>query len=268
MNNKGKSTLEKFENELMFKAYAKNTINIYLYYASEFLSNFGEDVYHISQNKAISFLKEYKYSSISQQNQFISSIKQLYKLVVKCDITRFDIERPRKSKKLPKVIDYDKVKATIEETNNLKHKAIFTLGYGCGMRISEVLNLKIEDIDGKRKLIHIRNSKNNKDRYVPVSDNILNVLRYYYKKFNPYTYLFNGQFSPRYSSTSCNKLIKNHFGSNFSFHTLRHCYATHLLDNGTDLRIIQKLLGHSSVKTTEIYTHVSLNMLSNVKSLI
>lgn len=240
-----------------------------MFYINEFIFSFEKSCLHITISDIKTYVENYKYSSISQQNQIISTIKLFGKNILNFNLDeKIFLERPRRTKKLPQVIDYDKVKNVINNTKNLKHKSIFILGYGCGMRISEVLNLKINDIDGKRKLIHIRQSKGNKDRYIPISDNILNILRKYYIKFKPSEYLFNGQSKPRYSTTSCNILIKKYFGNLFSFHTLRHTYATYLLDNGTDLRIIQKLLGHSSVKTTEIYTHVSILMLSKVPQLI
>ena len=132
------------------------------------------------------------------------------------------------------------------------------------MRVSEIVNLRIEDIDSKRMIIEIKNGKGKKDRIVPLSQNILELLRKYYREYNPIEYLFNGQNSPRYSSNSCNKIVKKYLGDKYHMHQLRHSCFTNLLENGTDLRIIQKIAGHSSVKTTEIYTHVSNQILSKV----
>lgn len=265
MNVKSKSTLEKFKSELRFKKYSENTIAIYLHYAGYFLSNFDEDVYHISQSKAVCFLKAINYTSISQQNQLISSVKLLYKYVVCSELKLFSIERPRKQKQLPKVIDNDYLLNCIKSIKNIKHQTIISLGYSVGLRVSEIINLKIEDIDSKRMIINIRNSKGNKDRLVPLSQNILMLLREYYKECRPYKYLFNGQNSIKYTSGSCNKIVKKYLGNNFHFHQLRHSCFTNLLENGTDLRIIQKLAGHNSSKTTEIYTHVSNNLLQKIK---
>jgi site-specific recombinase XerD len=133
------------------------------------------------------------------------------------------------------------------------------------MRVSEIINLKISDIDSDRSLIYIYNAKGNKDRVVPLSDKIRLILRDYYKEFNPKTYLFNGQFGLKYSSKSCNQIVKKYLGENYHFHTLRHSSFTALLECGTDLRIIQSIAGHSSSKTTEIYTHVSNNLLNKVQ---
>jgi site-specific recombinase XerD len=133
-----------------------------------------------------------------------------------------------------------------------------------GLRVSEVINLKIEDIDSSRMIIHIKSSKGKKDRIVPLSPNILALLREYYREYRPSVYLFNGQKSLQYSSTSCNNLVKKYIGNQYHMHLLRHSCFTNLLENGTDLRIIQKIAGHSSSKTTEIYTHVSNQILQKV----
>lgn len=139
------------------------------------------------------------------------------------------------------------------------------MAYSTGIRVSEVINLKIENVDSKRMIINILNSKGRKERTVPLSKNILDLLRNYYKVHQPKEYLFNGQKSLQYSDASCNKIIKKYIGKQYHFHLLRHSCATTLLEAGVDLRIIQKLLGHSSIKTTEIYTHVSTNLLTNIQ---
>jgi len=133
-----------------------------------------------------------------------------------------------------------------------------------GLRVSEVISLKIEDIDSKRMIIHIKNAKGRKDRVVPLSQKVLELLREYFKQYRPKEYLFNGQNSLKYSSSSCNQIVKKYLGEKYHIHQLRHSCATNLLENGTDLKIIQKILGHSNVKTTEIYTHVSNQLLSKV----
>jgi site-specific recombinase XerD len=132
------------------------------------------------------------------------------------------------------------------------------------MRVSEVCNLLISDIDSKRMIITIRQSKGKKDRIVALTPKVLEILRTYFKAYKPNLYLFNGQFEPQYSHRSCNQIVKKYIGSDCHFHQLRHSNATALLEAGTDLRIIQKHLGHASSKTTEIYTHVSTNILQNV----
>ena len=221
MNLKSKSTLEKLKSELSFKAYADNTINIYIHYSELFLSNFNKDIYHISQNEAEKYLKSKTYTSRSKQNQEISAIKALYKYVVKCNLKKIKIERPRKEKHLPKVINKDYLLYKIEQIKNKKHKAIIALGYSVGLRVSEVIQLKIEDIDSKQMIINIRQAKGRKDRIVPLSQSMLILLREYYKEYKPFRYLFNGQNSLKYSPGSCNKIVKKYLGNQYHYHLLR-----------------------------------------------
>jgi site-specific recombinase XerD len=162
------------------------------------------------------------------------------------------------------LIDGEYIKEQLSKIENIKHKSILSLTYSVGLRVSEVINLKIEDIDSKRMIIHIKNAKGRKDRVVPLSQKVLELLREYFKEYRPIKYLFNGQNSLKYSSGSCNQIVKKYLGEKYHIHQLRHSCATNLLENGTDLKIIQKILGHSNVKTTEIYTHVSNQLLSKV----
>jgi integrase/recombinase XerD len=153
----------------------------------------------------------------------------------------------------------------ISKIANSKHKAIIALAYSTVMRVSEVCNLKIADIDSKRMIITIRQGKGRKDRIVGLSDKILEILSVYFTEYRPKEYLFNGQGNNiQYSHTSCNEIVKKYLGKEFHFHLLRHSNATALLEARTDLRIIQKHLGHASSKTTEVYTHVSTNILSKM----
>lgn len=166
---------------------------------------------------------------------------------------------------MPKVIEGEFIKKQLSKIENLKHRAILTLTYSVGLRVSEIVNLKISDIDSKRMLIHIKNAKGRKDRIVPLSQNVLELLREYFKKYKSKEFLFNGQNSLQYSIGSCQKIYKKYIDNESSIHTLRHSSFTNLLESGTDLRIIQKIAGHSSSRTTEIYTHVSNNVLNKVK---
>jgi integrase/recombinase XerD len=264
MNIKSKSTLEKFEKSLRFKNYSDRTIEIYLHYSEKFLNEFDKDIYHISQKDAVNYLINKCYTSISQQNQIINSIKLLYKYVVGSKIGILDIERPRKEKTLPIVIDKDYLLEKISKIENIKHKSIISLAYSVGLRLSEVINLKITDIDSKRMVININQAKGRKDRIVPLTQNMLELLRKYYVSHKPKEYLFNGQFDLKYSSTSCNQIVKKYLGKDYHFHLLRHSCFTNLTDNNVDIRVIQKLAGHSSSKTTEIYCQVSKNRLNSL----
>lgn len=194
----------------------------------------------------------------------ISALKLFYKITIKQPMKFRYIEYPRSERKLPQIIEKQFLLDRIEKIDNKKHKAIIALAYSTGMRVSEVCNLKIADVDSKRMIITIRQSKGRKDRIVALSTKILEILRSYFSEYKPKEYLFNGQFDVKYSPTSCNQIVKKYLGKEFHFHLLRHSNATALLEAGTDLRIIQKHLGHSSSKTTEIYTYVSTNVLQSM----
>lgn len=258
--------LKIFEEKLRYKNYSESSIKLYVSYLSSFLSDENvKDPYGVTTQKIINFLEKKSYSSTSQQNQYIGCLKLFAKYILnKKDIHLSKIERPKSEKKLPQVIDHNHIIQQLSKIENIKHKSILTLTYSVGLRVSEVTNLRIEDIDSKRMLIHIKNAKGRKDRILPLSKTVLELLREYFKEFKPKEYLFNGQNSNQYSIQSCQKIYKKYIDENSSIHTLRHSSATNLLEKGTDLRIIQKILGHSSSKTTEIYTHVSNQILSKV----
>jgi len=182
------------------------------------------------------------------------------------------IQRPRREKRLPNVLSKKEIKAILEAPTNLKHRSMISLIYACGLRRSELLNLTLKDIHSDRNLLFIRQSKGKKDRVVPISMKLIAMLRDYYKAFKPKTWLFEGQLAgEKYSERSIQLVLnqsvsKAKINKQVSLHWLRHSYATHLLESGTDLRYIQELLGHSSSKTTEIYTHVSTRNLQQIRS--
>jgi site-specific recombinase XerD len=262
--------LKVFEEKLRYKNYSNNSIKLYISYLKLFLEiEKIKDPYQIRTQQIISFLENYPYTSCSQQNQYIGALKLFAKYILnKKDIHLSKIERPKSEKKLPKVVDGELIKTQLQKIENIKHKAILSLTYSVGLRVSEIVNLKIESIDSKRMLIHIKNAKGKKDRIVPLSPTVLNLLREYYIEYKPKEYLFNGQNSNQYSIGSCQKIYKKYIDENSSIHNLRHSSFTGLLENGTDLRIIQKIAGHSNIKTTEIYTHVSNQLLGKVNLVI
>ena len=210
--------------------------------------------------------------SSSYQNQIVNSIKLYFKT---CRDTKIEVEkihRPKRAKVLPNVLSKEEVKKILDAHSNLKHKAMLSMIYSCGLRRSELLNLKFSDIDSKRNIVIIRQSKGKKDRITPLSAKILDLLRRYYKEYSPKTYLFEGQEkNTQYSARSLEEVLKKSvklasINKPVTLHWLRHSYATHLLESGTDLRYIQELLGHNSSKTTEIYTHVSTKNIQQIKS--
>jgi site-specific recombinase XerD len=253
------------EQKFIYLNYSPRTKDNYLSHIKEFLNALGDkQIIHCNSKDFQSYLDNYNFTSVSQQNQVINSIRFLYKFGLNKKYDKVSFKRPKSEKKLPRVIDGNFIKEKLSKIENVKHKAILTLTYSVGLRVSEIVNLKIEDIDSKRMLIQIKNAKGRKDRLVPLSPNVLNLLRDYFKQYRPTQYLFNGQETDQYSIRSCQQIYKKYIDLNSSIHTLRHSSFTNLLENGTDLRIIQKIAGHSSSKTTEIYTHVSNAILSKV----
>lgn len=250
--------------KLKYLNYSGRTAECYLAYIKQFLDNTEIPPTRLGSPDFQSYLDNYQFTSVSQQNQVINSIRFLYKFGLDKKYDKVSFKRPKSEKKLPRVIDGEFIKEKLSIIDNLKHKTILTLTYSVGLRVSEIVNLKIEDIDSKRMLIHIKNAKGRKDRLVPLSPTVLNLLREYYIEYKPNEYLFNGQNSNQYSIGSCQKIYKKYIEESGHIHTLRHSCATNLLENGTDLKLIQKILGHSNVKTTEIYTHVSNQMLSKI----
>ena len=209
--------------------------------------------------------------SASSQNQAINAIKFYYEKVKGGARKFYQLERPLKETKLPTVLSVEEVQAMIKSTKNLKHKTMIMLCYSAGLRLGELLNLKPNDIDSDRMQISIKGAKGKKDRYTLLAEKLLPLLRDYYKKYGPKEYLFEGETGGQYSERSMQTVVKEalqrgNVKKYATVHTLRHSFATHLLENGTDLRYIQNLLGHSSSKTTEVYTHVTSKALSGLKS--
>lgn len=266
MNNKAKSTLELFEKKLRFRNYSENTIKTYKHYTKEFLTSYDCDAYHIPAYEAKKYLEDYKYTSVSKQNQVISSVKLFYKDVLGSKIRDLKIVRPRKEKRLPRVVDASVFAEKIKSVKNKKHKAILALGLSCGLRVSEVVNLRASDIDSQRMIINVRCGKGRKDRIVPLSKALLNILREYYKEYKPKEFLFNGQFSKKYSVSSCGKIVKKHLGNDSHFHLLRHSSLSSMLETGTDVAVIQRVAGHSNITTTQGYLHVSTKFLKQIQT--
>lgn len=257
--------VEIYRKDLQLKNYADNTIKNYTCQVELFLKHYDSEFTEpqkINEQSIKNWLLQFK--TRNAMCHAISAIKLFYKLTIKQPKKFKYIEYPKSEKKLPVVIEKQFILDRISKIKNKKHKAIISLAYSTGMRVSEVCNLLISDIDSKRMIITIRKSKGRKDRIVALSEKILELLREYFIEYKPKEYLFNGQFTLKYSHTSCNAIVKKYLGEEYHFHQLRHSNATALLEAGTDIRIIQKHLGHSSSKTTEIYTHVSTAVLQSM----
>ena len=255
--------------------YSINTQHVYTDLFEEFI-NYYPDLApeNISEEEIIAFLRylvnERKIST-SYQNQSINSIKFYYERVLGGKRKIYLIERPRKEKYLPEVLSEEEVAAILKSITNIKHKALIMTIYSGGLRISELINLKVKDIDSDRMQIRISQSKGKKDRYTLLSKKTLLILRQYFKEYKPKEWLFEGESGGQYADSSIYKIFKTALSNakinkKVSIHSLRHSFATHLLENGTDLRYIQNLLGHSSSKTTEIYTHITTKGFDQIKN--
>ncbi|WP_394347002.1 site-specific tyrosine recombinase/integron integrase [Winogradskyella tangerina] len=263
---------ESYLDKLELKRYANNTVKSYVSCFERFI-NFYPDksINELDELDVRQFLKWLVRNNWSNSyiNQSKNSIKFYYEVVLGMPNRFYQIERPKKERKLPTVLSKSEVRELINVTRNIKHKCILSLLYSAGLRRSEVLNLKPKDIDSKRMLIKVNDAKGNKDRFTLLAKSTLTDLRTYYKLYRPQTYLFEGQKKEKYSPTSIARIItsavrKTSIKKHVTAHTFRHSFATHLLENGTDLRHIQMLLGHSSTKTTEIYTHVASNTFNSI----
>ena len=263
------AAVQRMSETLTRRQYAFNTKKSYIAALRGYLVYFKErDPTSITKAEIETYLLhkvEHGQVAESTQNLIINAIKFYYEHVLGLPRTRYDIARPRKHDPLPKVLAREEVSKMLSLTQNLKHKCMLMLLYGGGLRLSEVLELIPEDINSKRMTIKVRRSKGKKDRVVPLPERLLTPLRNYYRTFEPLTWLFEGAtVGERYSPRSLQKVVKTAAGrANIerpvTAHMLRHSYATHLLEAGTDIRYIQEVLGHNSIKTTERYTHVAMS---------
>jgi integrase/recombinase XerD len=270
------AAMETLIQRLKLKRYSQHTIKSYEHHLQNFFRYFaGRDVRQISDeeiNRYIAGLIETKNISASYQNQIINALKLYYYEML--DVSDRDwtrVPRPHEGRKLPLVLSESEVKRILDAVTNVKHKMILSLIYSAGLRVSEAVNLRVKDIDSQRMMLTVRAGKGNKDRQTMLSKRALEMLREYYKSYHPCDWLFEGVYGERYSVRSVQIIFhrarrRAGITKDATVHTLRHSFATHLLENGTDLRYIQELLGHRNSKTTEIYTHVSRLQISKITS--
>ncbi|MBK7233177.1 MAG: site-specific integrase [Saprospiraceae bacterium] len=268
--------LQKFEDWLKSKRYSPNTQKTYLDALKVFLQFMQvKPLAEIDSFDLIRFNNDYilrKGYSSSYQNQVVNAVKLFFQTIENRRLEIDEIHRPRREHRLPNVLSKEEVKRILEAHRNIKHKTMLSLIYACGLRRSELIQCKLTDVDSNRKLLIIQQAKGKKDRIVPLSEKILSMLRYYYAEYKPKFWLFEGrQVGEKYDERSLSNVLKQalekaKINKTVSLHWLRHSYATHLLEAGTDLRYIQELLGHKSSRTTEIYTHVSTHSIQKIKS--
>lgn len=267
---------EEFFKKLELRKYSLNTARSYIAHFEKFINHYGNvNLLEITEQEINNYLSLLVQQGLSDSyiNQSINSIKFYYEIVLGMPNRFYSVERPMKKEKLPEIVSKEKVLAMIDITRNIKHRCIIKLLYSAGLRRSELINLKIEDIDSDRMLIKVQEGKGKKDRLTLLGESMLIDLRRYYKIYKPKVYLFEGPGHKQYSATSIGKIIRRAaytvgVKKRVTPHMLRHSFATHLLESGVDLRYIQTLLGHNSSRTTEIYTHVAVEGLKNIKNLI
>lgn len=264
---------KRFITQLKLKNRSKSTIDNYVSIIAHFLNNFNkDDVAALSEDKLKKYVLDHREKggySESYQRLMISALKNYYLMIFKRNIQNETLPYPKKSRVLPKVISKEDIENMIQRTINPKHKMIQLMLYGLGLRNGELSNLKIEDIDFARGIITIYNAKGRKDRQLPLPKSFEVHIKKYLNNYLPKQYFLVGQNGGKYSSGSIGKVVKEAAKRvNVKFgvtpHILRHCFATHSLEKGIDLRYIQAMLGHKSSKTTEIYTHVSTRHLKNL----
>jgi integrase/recombinase XerD len=276
LDNHDRKVMDEFRIWMEHRRYSRSTIQTYTSAIDVFIRFIKpKTAKEATRDDIIRFTKEYilaNHLSNSYQNQAINAIKLFYGRMYDTKMEVRLIERPRKEYRLPNVLSKEEVERILKSPTNLKHRVMLSLVYACGLRRSELLNLEPGHVDHSRKLLIIKQAKGKKDRIVPLSERILVKIREYEEAYKPGKWLFEGQKKDeQYSESSLQEVLKAAvqkagIKKPVSLHWLRHSYATHLLEGGTDLRYIQEILGHKSSKTTEIYTHVSVRSLQNIKS--
>ncbi len=263
------------EQKLLLKAYSASTIRNYKSNFCQFLHYFStraidqltvEEVEHF-----LAYLVKKYHISSAKQNALVNSIKAYYEHVLGRERIYYDIQRPKKAQELPGVLSKQEVKRLINQPKNLKHRAMLYTVYSSGLRSKELLQLRVVDVHSDDGYLFIKAAKGKKDRQSLLSPLLLKVLRQYYREYKPSYWLFEGQSGEQYSASSLAKVFRRAAQQSglspwATLHSLRHSFATHLVQNGVNLRIIQSLLGHASPKTTEIYTHISLAMQKEIES--
>ena len=259
---------DKLKENLILRNYSKETSKAYLVHIKkyfEFLNYFNEMPNFENAKKYI--LKKLEKNEPSSVHHTIFALEYFFKNILNQNIY---IPKPKRNKTIPIILTPEEIKKMIKITSNIKHKLILKILYGCGLRVSEIINLKKENVNFEEKLIHINLAKGKKDRFVKVPESLTEELKAYIK-LNPDKILFPSNRGGKLTKKSIGKIVENsakkaEITKEVYPHLLRHSFATHLLENGTDLRIIQKLLGHSDIKTTQIYTQISQASIKNIKN--
>jgi integrase/recombinase XerD len=267
---------DRMQEDLLLKAYSPHTQKAYLRCARHFASHYMRSPEEMGEQEVRDFLfylVRDRNASPATLDMYVNALKFLYNITLKRPEEVKGISHPKRPKTLPVILSPEEVLRVFAAIRSVKHKAIIATAYAAGLRISEVCGLRIADIDSQRMRIHVRSGKGKKDRYVMLAETLLALLRQYYQKGRPQgDYLFPGQKPQRHISTTTvsrvlQKVIRETgLSKKVTMHTLRHCFATHLLEAGTDIRILQVLLGHSSIRTTLRYTHITDRLVQKLVS--
>ncbi len=264
-----------YKNYLIGKRYSNSTLRVYTGFIKDFLRFHKNVVPERLDGEHVRLFVEWAVQkhgyAISTHRQLVSALRHFAFFYPNCAIDPDALDRPNKQRKLPVVLSMEEVMRILQATKNLKHKVIIALLYSSGLRIGELLDLKLNAFDFERKVLHIKSGKGRKDRYTQLADSVLPLIKTYYDAYHPQQYFIEGQKGGRYTGSSVRVFLKESCKlagviKPVTPHTLRHSYATHLLENGTGLRYIQELLGHSKPETTMVYTHVSSHDLTDVRS--
>lgn len=275
LTDESKKYIDSYERFLRGKRYSESTVRTYSTFIADFINyHENKEVSQFSNRDVELFCENFlapNHYSVSTQRQFISALKLLTQFSPEVEIEELQLKRPRKSRTLPTVLSKEEVLQLLISTRNLKHRAALTMIYSAGLRISELLNLRLSDINIERRQVFIRMAKGRKDRVVILADSFIPMFRNYLISYAPKYYFIEGPEGKTYSAGSIRAIIKRSaakagISKRVTPHTLRHSYATHLLESGIDLRYIQELLGHQRPETTMIYTHVSRKDLLNITS--
>lgn len=267
-----KDPIEQLKQEMKLRGFSQKTIKSYIYYINEVLRFASVGPREIKAQNIKDYLEFLAVSgkSSSTLNTAYSALKFYFESVMKRSFF-VSLPRSKNKKRLPVVLSQSEVMRMLEVIKNPKHHCIVSIMYGCGLRVSEVVNIKMLDIDLNRKMLRVYRGKGDKDRYVVLPEKLLSVLKKQINLKNKNDFLFTNFQNGKMSTRSIDKIVKSSarlsgINKNVSCHTLRHSFATHLLENGTDIRYIQALLGHARLETTQVYTHVANNSLAQIKS--
>jgi len=267
-----KSELDKAIRELKIRNYSPKTIKSYINGLNKYFSFKKGHIVKLDTNNIKDFLLYCKDNNISAKtrNQYLNAIKFYYYNVINVR-DKIDVKSAKRTKSLPVVLNRSEIKALIEATNNQKHKLLLSIAYGAGLRVSEAVNLKVKDVNPESLILHIRHSKGDKDRITILPDSIKDKLNKIISIKEANEYVFSSERGGKLTTRTAQKIFSNALKKtglkkDASFHSLRHSFATHLLENGTDIRYVQELLGHANIRTTQRYTQVTNPQLRNIKS--